>query len=102
MSPARRAVARQLTQRALDDHQRIADLVRDDRRHAAERRQPLALRRLALKARDRVGQRVEGRRQQPRVFVLPAARVGELELARQVAGDRDLTHVVGDRRRAAA
>ena len=64
MSAARRAVARQLPQRALDDHQRVADLVRDDRRHAAERRQPLALRRLALESRDRVGQRVEGRGEQ--------------------------------------
>ena len=43
-------------QRRLDDHQRVADLVRDDGRQPAERRQPLALRRLALEARDRVGQ----------------------------------------------
>ena len=51
-----RALARELAQRALDDHQRIADLVRDDRRHAAERGQALALGGLALKPRDGVGQ----------------------------------------------
>ena len=45
-----RAFAGELPQRALDDHQRIADLVRDDGRHAAERGQPLALRRFALEA----------------------------------------------------
>ena len=63
----------QRVQRRLDDHQRVADLVRDDGREAAERRQPLLLRHLALEARDRVGQRVERRRQQPRVLVVPAA-----------------------------
>ena len=33
--------------------------------------QPLLLRHLALEARDRLGQRVERRRQQLRVFVVP-------------------------------
>ena len=51
----------------------LRTLVGDDRGQAAERRQPLLLRHLALEPRDRVGQRVERRRQQPRVFVVPAA-----------------------------
>ena len=67
------AVARQRPQRALDDHQRVADFVRDHRGQPAERRQPLALRRLALEAHDRVGQRVERRRQHVRIVVVPAA-----------------------------
>ena len=48
--------------------------MRDHRRQPAERREPLALRRLALEARDRVGERVEGARQQPRVLVVPRLR----------------------------
>ena len=55
----------------------LRTLVRDDRRHAAERRQPLALRRFALKARDRIDERIEGRRQQASIFVVPAARAAQ-------------------------
>ena len=66
----------QRMERRLDDHQRIADLVRDDRRQAAKRCQTLLLRHLALEPHDRVGQRVERGRQQPRVFVLPPAPAG--------------------------
>ena len=51
----------------------------------AERRQPLALRGLALKARDRIGERVERRRQQLRVFVFPGCRRGS---ARSSASNR--------------
>ena len=83
-------------QRRLDDHEGIADLVRDDGRQPAERRQPLLLRHLALKARHRVGQRVERRREQLRVFVVP--QVAQRDLARQVAGRRHLAHHAGDRR----
>ena len=43
----------QTAHRGLDDHQRVADLVRDDRREPAERRQPLALRGLALEPVER-------------------------------------------------
>ena len=70
-SDARGRVAAQDRQRRLDDHQRIADFVRDDGGQAAERRQPLLLRRLLLEPRDRLGHRVERRRQQPRVLVIP-------------------------------
>jgi hypothetical protein len=38
----------------------LRTLVRDDRRQPSERRQPFLLRHLALKPRDRIGQRVEG------------------------------------------
>ena len=75
-SPAPASALAQRVQRRLDDHQRVADFVRDDRRQPAERRQPLLLRHLALEARDRVGQRVERRRQQPRVLVVPAVAAG--------------------------
>ena len=88
----------QRVQRSLDDHQRVPHFVRDDGRQAAERRQPLLLRHLALEPRDRVRQRVEGRRQQLRVFVVPAAALGEGDLARQIAGGGDLAHDVGDGR----
>ena len=54
---------------------RVANLMRDHRRQASQRRQPLALGGLALKTRDRIGQRVEGGGQQLGVFVLPAAAV---------------------------
>ena len=60
--------------------------------------QPLLLRHLALEPRDRIGQRVERRRQQPRVLVVPAVAVAKGDLARQVAGRGDLAHHVGDRR----
>ena len=64
----------QRPQRALDDHQRIADLVRDHGGQAAERRQPLALRGVALRCRHRLGQRVERRRHHRRVLVVPRRR----------------------------
>ena len=41
------------------------------RREPAERREPVPQRRLLLEARDRVGERAEGARQQPRVLVVP-------------------------------
>ena len=62
---------RRRMQRRFDDHQRIADLVCDDRRKPPQRREPFALRGLALESRNGAGHRVEGRRQQPRIFVLP-------------------------------
>ena len=68
----------------------------DDGREPPERRQPLALRRFALKARDRIGHRVERRGEQPRVFVLPARRRGKRNLAGQVPGRRHLAHRRGD------
>ena len=58
-SSRRRAIAAQRAQRGADDHQRVADLVRDHRGQPPERRQPLALRRLALERADRFGERVE-------------------------------------------
>ena len=86
----------QRMERRLDDHQRIADLVRDDGRQTAERRQALFLRHLALEPHDRIGQRVEGGRQQPRVLVLPPIPVTDRDLARQIAGCRHLAHHVRD------
>ncbi len=88
----------QRMQRRLDDHQRVAHFVRDHGRQAAERAEPLLLRHLALKARDRIGQRVEGGRQQPGIVVVPAVAVAERDLARQVAGRGNLAHHVGDGR----
>ena len=87
----------QAVQRRLDDHQRVAHFVRDDRRQPSERRQPLLLRHLALRPGDRLGQRVERRRQQPRVFIVPAPSAAKRDLARQIAGRRDLSHDRGDR-----
>ena len=87
-------------QRRLDDHQRIPHLVRDDRRQAAERRQPFLLRHLALEPRDRIGQRVERRRQQPRVLVVPARppRSTILRVRSPVAATSRITPViVGER-----
>ena len=81
--------------RRLDDHQRIADFVRDDRGQAARATRAAPLRHLAL-ARNRIGQRVERRRQQPRVFVVPLPRAPEHDLAREVAGGGDLPHDAGD------
>ena len=88
-------------QRGLDDHQRVSDFVGDDRRQPAERRQPLLLRHLALETRDRIGQRVERRRQQPRVLVVPAVALQEGDLARQVAGRGHFAHRAGDGRQGA-
>ena len=85
-----RAVAVQRAQRALDDHQRVAHFVRDHGRQPAQRRQPLALRGLALKADDRIGQRIERRRQHVRVVVVPAALALGGDLAGQVAGRGDV------------
>ena len=79
----RDVAAAQAAQRGLDDHQRVADLVRDDGGEPAERRQPLALRRFALEAADRVGHRVEGGREQPRVLVFPP-RAGRRQQIRRV------------------
>ena len=45
---------------------------------------------------DRVGQRVERRRQQPGVLVVPPAPLTDRDLARQIAGRRHLAHHVGD------
>ena len=84
-------------QRRLDDHQRVADLVRDDGRQPSERREPLALRRFALEARDRVGHRVEGGREEPGILVLPGGAAGRRgDAPRQVAGRRHLAHRRGD------
>jgi hypothetical protein len=88
-------LAPQRAQRALDDHERIADLVRDDGGEPAEGREPLAQRRLALEARDRVGERAEAARHEPRVLVVPGP--SGADPARQVAGGRDLLHRVGER-----
>ena len=66
--------------------------MRHHRRQAPERRQPLALRRLPLEALNRVGHRVEGRGEQPRVLVLPAAVGGHRDPSRQVAARRHLAH----------
>ncbi len=82
--------------RGLDDHQRVADLVGDDTGQAAERRQPFALRGFLLETRDGVGERVERRRQQACVFVLPGPR-SHGDLAGEVAGGGDLAHHAGDR-----
>ena len=60
-------------------------------------REPLLLRHLALEPRDRIGQRVERRRQQPGVVVVPAVAVAQRDLAREVAGRGHLAHHVGDR-----
>ena len=46
---------------------------------------------------DRLGQRVEGRRQQARVLVVPGA-APHRDLAREVAGGRHVAHRAGDRR----
>ena len=62
-----------------------------------ERRQPLALRLLALERADRLGQRVEGAAQQPRVLVGPDA-LRHRDAVRQVAGGRHLAHGRGDGR----
>ena len=89
--------APQRAQRPLDDHQRVADLVRDHGRQAAEGRQPLALRRLALEAVERAGQRVEGAGQEPRVLVVPRASAsGGCGRQRQDAGRRHLAHGRGE------
>ena len=87
-------------QRALDDHQRVADLVRDHRGEAAQRGQPLALGGLALEAGDGVGQAVERPGQHLGIVVVPAVLTGELELAGEVAALGHLPHVIGDARRA--
>ena len=92
----RQVVPAQPAQRRLDDHQRVANLVRDDGRQPSERREPLALRRLALEACDRIGHRVEGRGEQPRVLVFPMWRRRHRNLAGQVAGRGHLTHGRGD------
>ena len=68
----RHVAASQPAQCGLDDHQRVADLVGHDRREPAERREPLALRRLALEAGNRIGQRIESRSEQLGVLVFPA------------------------------
>ena len=80
----------------LDDHQRVADLVGDDTGQAAERGQPFALRGFLFETRDGVGERVERRRQQACVFVLPGSR-SHGNLAGEVAGGGDLAHHAGDR-----
>ena len=49
------------------------------------------------KRRDRLGQRVERRRQQARVLVVPGA-AAHRDLPRQVAGRRHVAHRAGDRR----
>ena len=82
----------------LDDHQGIANLVSDDGRHPSERRQSLFLGHLALEAGDRIGQRVEGRGEQPRVLVIPPSARRQHDLAGQVAGRRNLAHDAGDGR----
>ena len=57
--------------------------------------QPVLLRRFALEPRDRFGQRVERRRQQPRIFVVPgAARQRDLPLRSPVAATSRIA--VGD------
>ena len=89
--------AAQRSHRPLDDHQRVADLVRDDRRQAAERRQPLALRRLALEAIERDRQRMEGAGQEPRVLVVPRRRRRRLGRRGQDAGGGHLAHRRGER-----
>ena len=81
----------------LDDHERVADLVRDDGRQPAERRQPLAVAGLALKPRDRVGHRIEGRREELGVFVLPSPPHRHPDSSRQVACRGHLAHRRGDR-----
>ncbi len=88
-------VAMERPQVALDDHQRIANLVRDDGGEPAERRQALALGGLALEALQRSGELAERRRQQARVFVVPAA--GHRRGAREVAGRGHLAHRRGER-----
>src|SRR3989304_8617609 len=71
-----------------DDHERVADLVRDHRREASEGGEALAQRRLALEAGNRLGQGVEGVGEQPRVLVVPGT-TGR-DLAREVAGRGEL------------
>ena len=90
-----RALALQRAQRPLDDHQRVAHLVRHHGREPAQRREPLAQRGLALEAGDRVGERAEAARHQPRVLVVP--RPAGPDAPRQVAGRGDLLHRVGER-----
>ena len=87
----------QRVQRRLDDHQRVAHFVRDDRGEPAERRQPFFLRDLPLKARHGVSQRVERRRHQARVLVVPSPPSKD-DLAGEIAGGRDLTHGIRDGR----
>ena len=91
----------QRVQGRLDDHQGIPHLVRDHGREPAERREPLLLRNLALEARDRIGQRVEGRGQQARILVVPPVPARQDDLARQIPGGGDFAHRVGDGRQGA-
>ncbi len=78
----------------LDDHERVAHLVRDHGGEPPQGAEPVAQGPLPLESRDGVGEAVERPGEETRVLVVPAA--GKVDLAREVAGGRHFAHGTGN------